>query len=226
MPIVKFLDVRKSSPEGILACGGDLHPESLLLAYQSGIFPWPMQVTDHSFELFWFCPPQRAILDFNDLHLPRSLKRFYHRTLKQKRMRFTHNRAFEEVIHACAQIPRSKQHGTWITPKIIESYTLLHQLGFAHSFEAWDTQDHLIGGIYGVAIAGTFSAESMFYKLPNASKLCLLQLIDHLKTRGLDWMDIQMLTPHLKALGAKEISRENFLERLKQTQARKLQLFD
>ena len=217
MPIARFPNPRQTGPEGILAVGGDLHPQSLLLAYRQGIFPWPMD----GVPLAWFCPPERGIVEFSEIHIPRSL------TAVQKRApyRLTIDRAFESVIRSCAALPRPGQDGTWITDEMVEAYTTFHRIGHAHSVEAW-LGDELVGGMYGVDVDGAFAGESMFYLKPNASKLVLLYLFDHLKKRGLDWMDIQVLTPHMEALGAKLIPRDLFLDRLAQTRKRGLRLFD
>ena len=216
MPIVAFPDPLTANADGIVAVGGDLHPDSLLLAYRQGIFPWPVD----GLPLLWFCPAERAILEFADLHVPRSLAR----ARKRSTLRFTIDAAFPAVIRACAEAPRPGQDGTWITLQIVAAYTLLHRMGIAHSAEAWNGQQ-LVGGIYGVAIDGAFAAESMFYREPNASKLALLHLIEHLRSRGLDWIDTQMLTPHIERLGAKTIRRDAFLEKLQCTRARGLELF-
>ncbi len=216
MPILEFPDPRSAGSEGILAVGGDLHPDSLLLAYRQGIFPWPVP----GLPLLWFCPAARGILEFADLHIPRSLVRARRRST----LRFTLDAAFPAVIRSCAQAPRPGQDGTWITPQIISAYTRLHQMGIAHSVEAWN-QHRLVAGVYGVDVDGAFAAESMFYQQPDASKLALLFLIDHLHAAGLDWIDIQVLTPHLARLGAKAIRRDTFLKKLRHTRARGLQLF-
>ena len=216
MAIVAFPDPRDADADGVVAVGGDMHPESLLLAYRQGIFPWPVE----GLPLLWFCPAERAVIDFTELHVPRSLQR----ARRQTTLRFTIDAAFPAVIRACAEAPRPAQDGTWITLQVIAAYTLLHRLGIAHSVEAW-RGDHLAGGVYGVAVDGAFAAESMFYREPNASKLALLHLIDHLRCRGLDWLDTQVLTPHVERLGGKMISRDAFLERLQQTRTRGLELF-
>lgn len=216
MPILEFPDPRTANADGIVAVGGDLHSQSLLLAYRQGIFPWPVE----GYPLLWFCPAERAILDFAALHVPRSLAR----ARRQTALRFTIDADFAGVIHACAGTPRPGQDGTWITPQIVAAYTRLHDLGIAHSVEAWHGA-RLVGGVYGVAVDGAFAAESMFYHEPNASKLALLHLISHLRARGLDWLDIQVMTPHLARLGAKMIGRDHFLERLRATRARGLILF-
>ncbi len=241
MPITRFPDPRRTTEEGILALGGDLEPESLLLAYRQGIFPWPVDDEGESV-LAWFCPPERAILEFSELHVPARLAR----TARQKPYEFTVNRDFRAVIEACAESPRPGQAGTWITQEMVEAYCELHRLGYAISVEAnspphllvetrvKNDADHfqkaaehvsaavppLVGGIYGVLIDGVFAGESMFYRAPNASKLALLHLIEWLRAQGITWMDIQVMTPHMKALGAKNISRDEFLEKLARSAAR------
>ena len=216
MPVAEFPDPRSANRDGIVAVGGDLHPQSLLLAYRQGIFPWPVE----GFPLLWFCPAERGVLQFRDLHLPRSLAR----ARRQTALRFSIDQAFPEVIRACAASPRPGQDGTWITSQIVVAYIRLHRMGITHSAEAW-REERLVAGIYGVEVDGAFAAESMFYHEPDASKLALLHLIDHLRARGLDWLDIQVLTPHLARLGAKTISRDEFLEKLRRTRARRLRLF-
>jgi leucyl/phenylalanyl-tRNA--protein transferase len=216
MPILEFPDPRSANAEGVVAVGGDLHPDSLLLAYRQGIFPWPVP----GLPLLWFCPAERGVLDFTELHVSRSLQRARRLTA----MRFTIDEAFPAVIRACAEAPRPGQDGTWITPPIIAAYTRLHRLGIAHSVEAW-RERCLAGGLYGVDVDGVFAAESMFHREPNASKLVLLHLIDHLRSRGLDWLDIQVLTPHMARFGARAVARDEFLDRLRRTRARALRLF-
>src|ERR1700687_919146 len=216
MPVVRFPDPRSANSQGVVAIGGDLHPESLLLAYGQGIFPWPVG----GMPLLWFSPAERGVLEFADLHIPRSLERARRSTA----LRFTIDRAFATVIRACAATPRPGQDGTWITPQIVAAYIRLHRLGIAHSVEEGNAQ-RVVGGIYGVEVGGAFAAESMFYHERNASKLALLHLIDHLQARGLDWLDIQILTPHLVRLGAKGIPRDEFLEKLRRARARRRRLF-
>jgi leucyl/phenylalanyl-tRNA--protein transferase len=186
-------------------------------AYRRGIFPWPIE----GLPLVWFSPRERAILEFADLHIPRSLRR----EIGRAGLRFTIDANFGEVIRACAYTPRAGETGTWITNDIVRSYTELHRRGHVHSVEAWEGEA-LVGGLYGVDADGAFAGESMFYLRPNASKLALLFLIEHLGNRGLDWMDIQMSTPHMELLGAKLITRDGFLERLARTRSRGLNLFD
>ncbi len=216
MPRSLFPDPRSLGSDALVAIGGKMDPATLLEAYRCGIFPWP----DPNLPLMWFCPPVRAILEFASLHIPRSLRSARRRTT----LRFTLDTAFREVIRACAETPRPGQSGTWITPKVIDAYTRLHELGIAHSAEAWRGET-LVGGVYGVDVDGSFSAESMFYRESNASKLALLFVIEHLQSRGLDWMDIQMMTAHMARLGARNVSREEFLSKLEATRARGLRLF-
>lgn len=220
MGLIRFPDPKFATAEGIVAVGGDLDPENVLEAYRRGIFPWPID----GLPLVWFSPPERAILEFADLHIPRSLIRERRRT----RLQLTIDKDFRAVIRACANAERVGESGTWITPEVVRSYTELHRRGVVHSAEAWEDFEGgtLVGGLYGVDADGAFAGESMFYLRPNASKLALLFLIEHLRERGLTWMDIQMMTPHMQALGAKLISRERYLEKLAETRARDLKLFD
>jgi leucyl/phenylalanyl-tRNA--protein transferase len=217
MALIRFPDPRYATHEGLVALGGELRAENVLEAYRRGIFPWPIE----GLPLPWFCPPERAILEFKELHISRSLAKERRRT----RLRFTIDRNFGAVIGACARVLRAGERGTWITPGVIRAYTELHRRGHVHSVEAWE-DDALVGGLYGVDADGAFAGESMFYLRPNASKLALLFLIEHLSGAGLDWMDIQMMTPHMKTLGAKLITRDRFLERLKETRTRGLKLFE
>ena len=200
----------------IVCFGGKMTTENLRRAYRIGIFPWTIE----GLPLPWFCPEKRAILEFGELHVPRSLRRIQ----GKNPYTFTIDRAFREVITICGKIRRSHEEGTWITEDFIESYARLHAEGEAHSVEVWEAGE-LVGGLYGVDAAGVFAGESMFHLRPNTSKLALLFLIEHLSGRRAMWLDAQVLTPHLKMLGAKEIRRNDFLEKLKQTQAKNLKLF-
>ena len=217
MPVFAFPPPESADEYGIVAAYGDLHPETLRLAYRSGIFPWPHR----GLPLLWFCPPERAVLEFANLHIPRSLAK----AQRAARFAFTIDSDFEAVIAACQNAKRPEQEGTWITPAMKAAYIRLHRLGEAHSVEAWDTGGNLVGGLYGVDGGGVFSGESMFHTAPNASKLALLHLVEHLQSRGLPFMDIQQMTPHMAALGACEISRDDFLQQWRETQAQKLNLF-
>lgn len=202
----------------IVLFGGELSPENLHRAYSVGIFPWTIE----NLPLPWFCPEQRAILEFGELHVPRSLRK----EQKKQLFRFTIDRAFTDVIKICAGIERGGGVGTWITEDFIAAYTKLHEQGAAHSVEAWDqATNDLVGGLYGVDAGGVFAGESMFHFKPNASKLALLHLIEHFQSRGATWLDVQVLTPHLEALGAREIPRREFLTKLQQTRQQKIRLF-
>ena len=210
--LIHFIDPEESI-DGVVALGGPLTTTNLLRAYCRGIFPWPIEDF-----VPWCCPEERGILDFNELHIPRRLARTKHQ------FHFTIDRSFEQVITQCATVPRMHESGTWITRQMIRAYCELHRQGHAHSVEVWEDTE-LVGGLYGVDACGAFAGESMFALRANASKLALLFLIEHLKERGLDWIDVQMVTPHLAALGAKAVSRADFLEKLAATQKRKLTLF-
>ncbi len=216
MALKLFPDPREATPDGIVAVGGRPEPALLAEAYEHGIFPWPVE----GYPLLWFSPPERGLLFFRELHVPRSLARERRRT----RLQFTIDRAFERVIRACASVERAHERGTWITRDMIRGYCEFHRRGRAHSVEAWEGGE-LVGGVYGVDAGGAFAGESMFRLRPNASKLALLFLIDHLRGRGLEWLDIQVLTPHMEALGARLVPREEFLSLLSRTQDRNLKLF-
>jgi len=202
--------------DGVVALGGPLTTTNLLRAYRRGIFPWPI----NEYLLPWCCPEERGILDFNDLHIPRRLAQ----TRRTSPFHFMIDHSFPQVITHCATVKRQHESGTWITRQMIRAYCELHRQGHAHSVEVWEGTE-LVGGLYGVDASGSFSGESMFSLRSDASKLALLFLIEHLKERGLDWIDIQMVTPHLEALGAKAVSRADFLAKLTATQKRKLTLF-
>ena len=213
---IVFPDPRDANEDGIVAAGGEARPDFLLEAYANGIFPWPVE----GYPLLWFSPPERGVLFFDEMHVPRSLVRERRRTT----LRLTIDQAFERVIRACAEVKRVHEDGTWIIPEMIRGYVELHALGHAHSVEAWEG-DELVGGIYGVDAGGAFAGESMFYLRPNASKLALLHLVDHLRERGLEWMDVQTTTPHLESLGVRLIPRDEFLDLLAAARKRGLKLF-
>ncbi len=212
-----FVPPRQAGDSDIVGVGDDLTTATLRAAYAQGIFPWPIE----GYPLLWFCPRQRAVLDFDRLHVPERLARLRRRSP----LTFTLDRAFLSVIDACQASPRPDQEGTWITPALRRAYVTFHQAGHAHSVEAWDADGNLTGGLYGVAVGGVFCGESMFHVRPNASKLSLLFLIDHLKVRGATWLDTQVMTPHMEALGAREIPRDEFLGRLEAAHGRGTRLF-
>lgn len=200
----------------VVSFGDPLTVDNVREAYSKGIFPWYMD----SIPLPWYCPERRAVIEFKDLHIPRSLER----VRRKNEFTFTINKAFRNVITECSRMSRPGQRGTWITDEFIKVYSQLHDEGFAHSVEVW-AGDELVGGLYGIDAGGVFCGESMFYKQPNASKLALLFLIDHLRSRGSTWLDAQVMTPHIRAFGGKEIERYEFLKKLRKTQERGLILF-
>jgi len=191
-------------PNGLLALGGDLSSTRLLNAYRQGIFPW----YGHGEPILWWSPDPRCVFDPASVHVSRSLRRI----LNKKDHRVTFDRAFETVIRACAEL-RPGQDGTWLTPAMQTAYTLLHHQGWAHSVEVW-RNDVLIGGIYGVAIGGAFFGESMFSRAPNASKIALVSLARQLAGWNFTLLDAQVGSAHLYTLGAVDLPRREFLQRL------------
>jgi leucyl/phenylalanyl-tRNA--protein transferase len=202
MYVVEFPDPELANEDGLLAVGGNLKPDTLLDAYRSGIFPWSVN------PISWWSPDPRAIFEIPSFRLSRRMQRLY----RSGRFSFSLDKSFTEVMRGCA-MPAPGREGTWISEQFIEAYTLLHKLGHAHSCEAWDGET-LVGGVYGVAIGGFFAGESMFHTSSNASTLCLNYLIEHLKSRGFELFDSQVLSPHTERLGAIEIPRREYLRRL------------
>lgn len=194
-----------ADPSGLIAVGGDLSAERLLEAYRVGIFPW--YSADQP--ILWWSPDPRLLLDLNEFKISRSLKK----TLAKGSFRVTLDRVFEEVIAACAVVPRDGQSGTWITKEMQEAYLELHGLGFAHSVETW-FDNQLVGGLYGVSLGKAFFGESMFHRKTDASKVALATLVEKLRRWNFQFIDAQMTTQHLLSLGAKEVSRRIFLKRL------------
>jgi leucyl/phenylalanyl-tRNA--protein transferase len=192
-------------PNGLLAAGGDLSPERLVDAYARGIFPW----FGDDDPLLWWSPDPRMVLFVGEVHRSRSLRR----VLKSRRFSVTLDRAFADVMAGCAA-PRANTSGTWITGEMVEAYTVLARRGFAHSVETW-ADGCLVGGLYGVAIGRMFYGESMFTRLNDASKVALVTLTHQLERWGFDMIDCQMSTDHLASLGAREIPRAAFLERMR-----------
>ena len=206
MAITAFPPVNESDEHGLLALGGDLEIETLLLAYSQGIFPWPIS---EEYPLAWFSPDPRGILAFDKLHLSKSFRKF----LKKNPYQVKFNTNFEAVIMNCAQVKRSGQDSTWISQDIIDSYIKMHQQGFAYSIETY-LEDRLVGGVYGVCINRFYSGESMFHLEENASKVALVSLLYLLKQRDIGWIDTQMVTPVVESLGGIEIPRDIFLKML------------
>ena len=211
MPIFRLVDEPVfpppdyADPSGLLAVGGDLSNERLLEAYRVGIFPW---YSDDQ-PILWWSPDPRLILDLKDFKISRSLGK----TLKKGVFQVTFDHAFEEVIQACAVVPREAQNGTWITAEMQEAYINLHGLGYAHSVETW-FGGKLAGGLYGVSLGKCFFGESMFHLKTDASKVALATLVEKLKSWDFHFIDSQMTTEHMVRLGAKELPRRIFLKRL------------
>jgi leucyl/phenylalanyl-tRNA--protein transferase len=197
-----FPDHRAANREGLLALGGDLSVPRLLLAYRSGIFPW----TDDP--LTWWSPDPRAIFDINTFRPPKRLES----KLRHNPFALTIDRDFNAVIQACAE-PTPGRESTWISPRFVEAYIELHRQGHAHSVEVWQ-DSKLVGGIYGIAIQGFFAGESMFHRATDASKIALCHLMDHLRDKKFELFDTQVLSPLTARLGAIEIRRRDYLERL------------
>jgi len=201
-----------AEPNGLLAVGGDLSPKRLLSAYQQGIFPW-FNLDD---PILWWSPTPRAIIELSNFRINKSLAKF----LKKNPYTVTINQAFEQVIDYCADAPFRKE-GTWIIDEMKTAYLQLHLLGHAHSVEVW-LENKLVGGLYGVAINGFFSGESMFYLADNASKVALVHLRSLLKAQNVDFIDCQINNPFLSTMGCTELSRETFIK--KQQSALKIKL--
>lgn len=201
-----FPPVDMAEPDGLLAMGGDLSIERLLLAYKNGIFPW----YDGDVPLWW-SPDPRFVLFPGDLKVSKSMQQ----VLKKQDFRFSINENFKGVIGNCKNIRRNNQHGTWITDEVEYAYTQLHEKGFAHSAEAW-LGDELVGGMYGVRLGKVFFGESMFSKVSNASKYAFICYTQYLKTQGVALIDCQVYTAHLESLGAMMIPRKKFKQLLQQ----------
>ena len=188
---------------GLVAIGGDLRPETLLDAYRHGVFPWFDEMTP----ICWWSPDPRTVLPLDGLHVGRRLAR----TLRSGRFTVSVNRDFAGVIRGCTE----REEGTWITSEMVTAYERLHALGHAHSVEVWQDGE-LAGGLYGVAVGGLFAGESMFHRRTDASKVALAALVGRLRERGFVLFDVQMTTPHLLRMGAVEIPRAEYLERLRE----------
>jgi leucyl/phenylalanyl-tRNA--protein transferase len=202
-----FVDPELADADGLVAIGGDLSPRRLLEAYSRGIFPF----YDEDSPILWWSPDPRAIFELDGLHVSRRLAR----TVRSGRFVVTVNRAFAAVIHGCADRPGQ---GVWITPDMIDAYTRLHRLGYAHSVEVY-SDGVLAGGVYGVAVGGLFAGESMFTRVRDASKVALVHLRERLRERGFLLFDVQYLNDHTASLGAIEIPRAEYLTRLRRALA-------
>ncbi|MFB1016149.1 MAG: leucyl/phenylalanyl-tRNA--protein transferase [Alteromonadaceae bacterium] len=191
-----------TDPNGLIAIGGDLSPQRLVSAYEQAIFPW----FNAGEPIMWWSPSPRAIIPVNQIKINRTLTKF----IKKKPYQVTLNKDFDQVISNCAHAPFRKE-GTWIVDDMKLAYMRLHELGYAHSIEVWQ-HNELVGGLYGVAINGFFSGESMFYKKNNASKVALISLAELLKTIGVSFIDCQILNPFLDDMGCIEIDRDSFTQ--------------
>jgi leucyl/phenylalanyl-tRNA--protein transferase len=201
-----FPPVSRARDDGLLAVGGTLSAERLLVAYANGIFPWP---SSKRAPIPWFCPSPRTVLVPGEIRVNRSLRR----AVRRAPFTTTYDRAFPAVITACARVPRQDQ-GTWITPAMIEAYTQLHELGFAHSVETWHG-DALVGGVYGVSLGAAFFGESMFARAPDASKIAYVACVQQLDAWNIGLIDCQVHTDHLERFGAYEVPRGRYLELLR-----------
>jgi leucyl/phenylalanyl-tRNA---protein transferase len=202
----QFPSADTATKHGIVGVGGNLSPGMLLSAYGQGVFPWYSEGEP----LMWWNPDPRFVLFPERLHISKSLRRLLNKQL----FRYTVDTRFDEVIAECSRIPRPGQDGTWITPEMIDGYTHLHRLGYAHSFEVW-MSDELVGGLYGVSIGRSFFGESMFSRTSGASKAAFVELVRVLSPRGFQLIDCQVYTDHLASLGATDIPRRDFLEALR-----------
>jgi leucyl/phenylalanyl-tRNA---protein transferase len=201
-----FPKVELAEPDGLLAIGGDLSVERLLLAYKQGIFPWY-----EGEYILWWCPDPRFVLFPSELKVSANMKSL----IRKNAFEFSINKSFKQVIHECKEIKRPGQPGTWITDEVEKAYTKMHELGHAVSAEAWK-DGQLAGGLYGIKIGKVFFGESMFSKESNASKFAFIQFIQALKAEGVELIDCQVYTGHLESLGARMIPRKRFIELLKE----------
>ena len=202
-----FPPVQEASSEGILAFGGDLSPERLLLAYRNGIFPW----FEEDQPILWWSPNPRMVLFLDELIISKSMRNI----LNRKTFQVTFNQNFREVISHCQKIKRDGQNGTWITNEMIEAYCKLNELGIAKSVEVWQN-DQLVGGLYGIDLGHVFCGESMFSTISNASKVAFIALVKQLEESNYKLLDCQVYNEHLESLGCREIDRIDFMEILKQ----------
>jgi len=204
--VLYFPSVEGANAEGLLAVGGDLSPERLILAYKSGIFPW----FNEGSLILWWSPDPRMVLYPGRIKVSKSMRK----VLKNKQFSLTKNNCFEEVIDQCALVRRAGQDGTWITNEMKEAYLKLHEMGYAKSYEVWQ-DDKMVGGLYGIDLGHIFCGESMFSLVSNASKFAFIQLADELHQKKYSLIDCQLYTKHLESLGAEEIPRSRFIEILK-----------
>lgn len=203
---LSFPPVHLAEPDGLLAMGGDLSPERLLLAYRQGIFPWY-----EGEDILWWSPDPRFVLFPKEVKINKTIRSM----LKKSDLRFTVNTAFKEVIHECKKIFRPGQRGTWITDEVEKAYCKMHELGHAHSAEVWQ-ENELVGGLYGIKLGKVFFGESMFSKMSNASRFAFTRYVQLLQEEGTELIDCQVYTPYLESLGARMIQGREFTTLLKQ----------
>jgi len=203
--VLYFPPVYEASSEGILAVGGDLSPERLLLAYKSGIFPW----FNPGEPILWWAPKTRMVLYFDELMVSKSMRNI----LNRNTFTVTFNQNFSEVISNCSSVKREGQQGTWISQEMREAYCKLNELGIAKSVEVWQNNE-LVGGLYGIDLGSVFCGESMFSKVSNASKIAFISLAQHLKKENYKILDCQVYNEHLDSLGCREIDRDDFMKLL------------
>lgn len=203
---LEFPPVSNANPEGLLAVGGDLSPERLLLAYQNGIFPW----FNEDALILWWSPDPRMVLFPDKLKVSKSMRKI----IASNQFELTKNKCFDKVIEHCSVLERKGQEGTWITPKMKEAYLSLHEKGFAKSYEVWQN-NNLVGGLYGIDLGHVFCGESMFSLVSNASKFAFIHMVNELKVESYKLIDCQVYTKHLESLGAQEMARDKFMQILK-----------
>jgi leucyl/phenylalanyl-tRNA--protein transferase len=203
---LKFPPVHLAEPDGLLAMGGDLSLERLLVAYRNGIFPWYEE--EH---ILWWSPDPRFVLYPAELKLSKAFKAVE----KKKEFEFTTNKAFKQVIHYCKKIDRHGQEGTWITDDVEAAFCQLHEAGYAHSAEAWK-EGQLVGGLYGIRMGKVFFGESMFSKMSNASRFAFTKYVQQLGSEGIELIDCQVYTEYLESFGARMIDRADFIRQLDQ----------
>ncbi len=206
---IEFPPVQLAEPDGMLAIGGDLKQDRLLAAYKKGIFPWY-----DSAPVLWWCPDPRFVLFPDELKIIKTTQSL----LAEEKFEFTVNKAFREVIGQCRRISRPGQQGTWITDEVEVAYTQLHQSGYAHSAEVWEN-GQLVGGLYGIRLGKVFFGESMFSKISGASRYAFAKYVRLLKAEGVELIDCQVYTAYLESMGARMISRDSFIETLRQLTA-------
>ncbi len=199
----RFPNPRGADDHGLIGAGADFAPATVVSAYRRGIFPWPHPESEY----LWFSPNPRAVIPLDGLRISQRLGR----TARSGKFQVTVDAGFEDVMRACAE---GRPEGTWITPALRAGYAELHRLGWAHSIEVWGADGQLCGGLYGIGLGAMFGAESMFHRVSDASKVAMVALVQHARAIGIELIDVQVLTDHTERMGAVEISRDEYLDRL------------